>query len=126
MTTDLLHSNQGGRRPQCRRGCPAAVVQNRLGDFEPNAAASLSSASAAQQAEQAEFNDDASLDEQQHFADTVAGQPVDDAQGMELQAIASSQGGGNLFVATPPAPPHFANASRSGPCVVRASGARGR
>jgi signal transduction histidine kinase len=79
--------------------------------FEPNAAASLSSASAAQQAEQAEFNDDASLDEQQHFADTVAGQPVDDAQGMELQAIASSQGGGNLFVATPPAPPHFANAA---------------
>jgi signal transduction histidine kinase len=76
--------------------------------FEPNAAQALSSASAAQQAEQAEFDDDATLDEQQHFADTVAGQPVDDAQGMELQAIAStSSASGNLFVATPPGPPNF-------------------
>ncbi len=72
------------------------------GGFEPNAAGSLTSAFAQQQAEFNEFQDDATLDEQQSYADIVAGQPVDDAEAMELQAINSTASvAGNLTVNLP-------------------------
>jgi signal transduction histidine kinase len=70
--------------------------------FEPNAAQSLSSAFAQQQAEQNEFTDDATLEETQLFQDKVAGQQVDDAQGMELQALNSTNNANGSLLVTKP------------------------
>ncbi len=72
------------------------------GQFDPGAAAALTSAQSQQAAEFAEFQSDASIDEQQIYSDTVAGPDVDEAQAMELQAIASgSSPSGNLSVTVP-------------------------
>jgi signal transduction histidine kinase len=82
--------------------------------FEPNAATALNSAYAAQQAELTEFNDDASLDEQQRYQDTVAGQAFDDSQAMELQAIQdTNQANGSLVVSKPQAPPAFKSVAQA-------------
>ena len=77
----------------------AALIQ---GQFDPGAASALTSAQSQQAAEFAEFSSDASIDEQQRYSDTVAGPAVDDAQAMELQAIASGGNGGKLVVTVPP------------------------
>ncbi len=71
------------------------------GQFEPGAAASLTSAEAQQAAEFAEFQSAATIDQQQQYSNTVAGPQDDGAQAMELEAIASAGNGGNLVV-TPP------------------------
>jgi signal transduction histidine kinase len=72
------------------------------GQFDPGAAAALTSAQSQQAAEFAEFQSDASIDEQQVYNDTVAGPEVDQAQAMELQAIASSNSAtGGLSVTVP-------------------------
>jgi signal transduction histidine kinase len=86
----------------------AALIEKQ---FEPGAADALSSALAAQQAEQEEFQSAATIAEQQTFSNTVAGPPVDAAQEMERQAIASSGSGGNLVVSLPAGSPRSAAAS---------------
>ena len=77
--------------------------------FEPNGAAALTGAQSQQAAEFAEFQSDASIEEQQVYSNTVAGPAVDDAQAMENQAIASGGTGSTLTVSPPPPPAHFAN-----------------
>jgi hypothetical protein len=77
----------------------AALV---TGQFEPGAATALISAQAQQAAEFAEFQSAATINEQQVYSDRVAGPAVDNAQAMELQAIASGGNGGNLVVTPPP------------------------
>jgi signal transduction histidine kinase len=76
----------------------AALIQQQ---FDPGAATALTSAQSQQAAEFAEFSSDASIDQQQAYSDTVAGPAVDDAQAMELQAIASGANGGALDVTVP-------------------------
>jgi signal transduction histidine kinase len=73
------------------------------GQFDPGAAAALTSAQSQQAAEFAEFQSDASIDEQQVYNDTVAGPAVDQAQAMELQAIASSNSATGTLSVTAPA-----------------------
>jgi signal transduction histidine kinase len=75
------------------------------GQFEPGAAAALTSAQAQQAAELAEYQSAATIDQQQQYSDTVAGPQDDDAQAMELQAIDSGGNGGNLVVTPPPGSP---------------------
>jgi signal transduction histidine kinase len=75
------------------------------GQFEPGAAAALTSAQAQQAAELAEFQSAATIGQQQQYSDTVAGPQDDDAQAMELQAIDSGGNGGNLVVTPPPGSP---------------------
>ena len=66
----------------------------------------MTSAEAAQAAEFEEFQSAASIDEQQTYSNKVAGPPVDAAQAMEAQAIASGGGnGGNLVVSLPAGSP---------------------
>ena len=77
----------------------AALIQKQ---FDPGAATALTSAQSQQAAEFAEFSSDATIDQQQRYSDTVAGPAVDDAQAMELQAIASGTNGGALDVTVPP------------------------
>jgi signal transduction histidine kinase len=67
----------------------AALLARR---FDPGAAAALTGAQSQQAAEFAEFQSDASIDEQQVYSDTVAGPQVDTAQEIESQAIASGAG----------------------------------
>jgi signal transduction histidine kinase len=79
------------------------------GQFEPGAEATLSSALAAQQAELQEFQSAATIGEQQIYSNTVAGPPVDAAQEMEKQAIASGGSGGNVVVSVPSGSPRSAS-----------------
>jgi signal transduction histidine kinase len=78
------------------------------GQFEPGAEGTLSSALAAQQAELQEFQSAATIGEQQIYSNTVAGPPVDTAQEMEKQAIASGGSGGNVVVSVPSGSPRSA------------------
>jgi signal transduction histidine kinase len=78
------------------------------GQFEPGAEGTLSSALAAQQAELQEFQSAATIGEQQIYSNTVAGPPVDTAQEMEKQAIASGGSGGNVSVSVPSGSPRSA------------------
>ena len=78
------------------------------GQFEPGAEGTLSSALAAQQAELQEFQSAATIGEQQIYSNTVAGPPVDTAQEMEKQAIASGGSGGNVAVSVPSGSPRSA------------------
>jgi signal transduction histidine kinase len=80
----------------------AALVSKQ---FEPGAASTLTSAQAQQDAEFAEFQSAATIDQQQFYSDTVAGPQVDNAQAMELQAIASGGNGGTLVVSPPQGSP---------------------
>ena len=79
------------------------------GQFEPGAEGTLSSALAAQQAELQEFQSAATIGEQQIYSNTVAGPPVDTAQEMERQAIASGGSGGNVVVSVPSGSPRSAS-----------------
>jgi signal transduction histidine kinase len=79
------------------------------GQFEPDAAGSLTTAAAAQQAEFDEFQSAATIGEQQTYSNTVAGPSVDAAQEMETQAIASAGNGGNLVVSLPVGSPRSAS-----------------
>jgi signal transduction histidine kinase len=76
----------------------AALVD---GQFEPGAGSALTTALAAQQAEFAEFQSAATIDEQQTYSNTVAGPAVDTAQQMETEAINSGGSGGSLAVSVP-------------------------
>ncbi len=75
------------------------------GQFEPGAEAALTSAQAQQAAELAEFQSAATIGQQQLYSDTVAGPQFDNADQMELQAIASGGNGGHLTVTAPPGSP---------------------
>ena len=75
------------------------------GQFEPGAAAALTSAEAEQAAEFAEFQSAATIAQQQQYSNTVAGPQDDDAEAMELQATASGGNGGNLVVTRPSGSP---------------------
>ena len=79
------------------------------GQFEPGVAGTLTSALAAQQAEFAEFQSAATINQQQTYSNTVAGPPVDAAQAMEAQAIDSGGSGGNLAVDLPAGSPRSAS-----------------
>ena len=79
------------------------------GQFEPGVAGTLTSALAAQQAEFAEFQSAATINQQQTYSNTVAGPPVDAAQAMEAQAIDSGSNGGNLAVSLPVGSPRSAS-----------------
>jgi signal transduction histidine kinase len=93
-----------------QRGILYAALLN--GQFEPGAESSLSSALAAQQAELQEFQSAATIGEQQIYSNTVAGPPVDDAQEMEKQAIASGgSGSGSVVVSLPSGLPRSASAA---------------
>jgi signal transduction histidine kinase len=89
-----------------QRGILYAALLDR--QFEPGAEATLSSALAAQQAELQEFQSAATIGEQQIYSNTVAGPPVDAAQEMERQAIASGGSGGNVAVSVPSGSPRSA------------------
>jgi hypothetical protein len=89
-----------------QRGILYAALLN--GQFEPGAESALSSALAAQQAELQEFQSAATIGEQQTYSNTVAGPPVDAAQEMEKQAIASAGSGGSVAVSVPPGSPRSA------------------
>jgi signal transduction histidine kinase len=71
------------------------------GQFEPGAAGTLSNAQAQQSAELTEFQEDATISEQEVYSNTVAGTDVDLAASMESQAISSAGGGTTLVVAAP-------------------------
>jgi signal transduction histidine kinase len=89
-----------------QRGILYAALLDR--QFEPGAEGTLSSALAAQQAELQEFQSAATIGEQQIYSNTVAGPPVDTAQEMEKQAIASGGSGGNVVVSVPSGSPRSA------------------
>jgi signal transduction histidine kinase len=91
-----------------QRGLLYAALLN--GQFAPGVASSLTNAQAAQQAEFEEFQSAATIDEQQTYSNKVAGPPVDAAQAMEAQAIASGGGNGaNLMVNLPVGAPKSAS-----------------
>jgi signal transduction histidine kinase len=92
-----------------QRGILYAALLDR--QFEPGAEGTLSSALAAQQAELQEFQSAATIGEQQIYSNTVAGPPVDAAQEMERQAIASGGSGGNVAVSVPSGSPRSATPS---------------
>ncbi len=87
------------------------------GQFEPGAAAALTSAQAAQAAEFAEFQSAATINQQQAYGNAVAGPQVDNAQAMELQAIASGTNGGNLVVTVPSTTSNMTASSANAPAV---------
>jgi signal transduction histidine kinase len=76
----------------------AALV---AGQFEPGAASALSSAQAQQSAELTEFEEDATISQQEVYSNTVAGTAVDLAATMESEAISSAGGGTTFSVAAP-------------------------
>jgi CHASE3 domain sensor protein len=90
-----------------QRGILYAALLGR--QFEPGAAAALTSAQAAQQAEFDEFQSAATIGQQQTYSNKVAGPSVDAAQAMESQAIASGGNGGSLVVSVPPGSPSSAS-----------------
>jgi signal transduction histidine kinase len=90
-----------------QRGILYAALLDR--QFEPGAEGALSSALAAQQAELQEFQSAATIGEQQTYSNTVAGPPVDAAQEMEKQAIASGGSGGSVEVSVPSGSPRSAS-----------------
>jgi signal transduction histidine kinase len=88
-----------------QRGLLYAALLN--AQYAPGVASILTSDEAAQAAEFEEFQSAASIDEQQTYSNKVAGPPVDAAQAMEAQAIASGDGG-NLVVNLPVGSPKSA------------------
>ena len=68
------------------------------GQFAPGGSAALTSAEAQEAAELAEFQSAASIGEQQTYNNTVTGPDVDQAQTMELQAVANGANGAGVSV----------------------------